>query len=269
MVLEGVVTNVAAFGAFVDVGVHQDGLVHVSAMSRTFVKDPREVVKSGDVVKVRVLDVDVPRKRISLTLRLDDEPAASGGGRTNQEGRGGPAQRAPQGGRGGQGGRRRAGWSWRQGGPVGGGRWRAGRSWRAGRHGRAGRSWRESAGRVAARRAVAAGSSGRARQRRPMTRWRKPCAAPDWPDLASQREEAAGMPRNDWPSRRSYAAAPVLRRPVELASTRRRKALCGGPGPGQLDGRPPARPQATCRGRRGPRRRGGRGNPLAWPRDSG
>ncbi|WP_244236057.1 Tex family protein [Micromonospora inaquosa] len=103
MVLEGVVTNVAAFGAFVDVGVHQDGLVHVSAMSRTFVKDPREVVKSGDVVKVRVLDVDVPRKRISLTLRLDDEPAASGGGRANQEGRGGPAQRAPQGGRGGQG----------------------------------------------------------------------------------------------------------------------------------------------------------------------
>ncbi|MEV4213445.1 Tex family protein [Micromonospora sp. NPDC049662] len=103
MVLEGVVTNVAAFGAFVDVGVHQDGLVHVSAMSRTFVKDPREVVKSGDVVKVRVLDVDVPRKRISLTLRLEDEPAA--GGRTSQEGRGGPAQRGPQGGRDGQGGR--------------------------------------------------------------------------------------------------------------------------------------------------------------------
>ncbi len=78
MVLEGVVTNVAAFGAFVDVGVHQDGLVHVSAMSRTFVKDPRDVVKSGDVVKVKVLDVDVPRKRISLTLRLDDEAAADG-----------------------------------------------------------------------------------------------------------------------------------------------------------------------------------------------
>ncbi|MFY1620579.1 Tex family protein [Micromonospora sp. WMMD736] len=103
MVLEGVVTNVAAFGAFVDVGVHQDGLVHVSAMSRTFVKDPREVVKSGDVVKVRVLDVDVPRKRISLTLRLDDETPA-GGGRTSQDGRGGPAQRGPQGGRGGHGG---------------------------------------------------------------------------------------------------------------------------------------------------------------------
>ncbi|HSV64531.1 MAG TPA: Tex family protein [Mycobacteriales bacterium] len=73
MVLEGVVTNVAAFGAFVDVGVHQDGLVHVSAMSRTFVKDPRDVVKSGDVVRVKVLDVDLPRKRIALTLRLDDE----------------------------------------------------------------------------------------------------------------------------------------------------------------------------------------------------
>ncbi|MFF9472437.1 Tex family protein [Streptomyces roseolus] len=77
MVLEGVVTNVAAFGAFVDVGVHQDGLVHVSAMSKTFVKDPRDVVKPGDVVKVKVLDVDIPRKRISLTLRLDDEAAAS------------------------------------------------------------------------------------------------------------------------------------------------------------------------------------------------
>ncbi len=73
MVLEGQVTNVAAFGAFVDIGVHQDGLVHVSAMSRSFVKDPREVVKSGDIVKVKVLDIDIPRKRISLTLRLDDE----------------------------------------------------------------------------------------------------------------------------------------------------------------------------------------------------
>jgi uncharacterized protein len=76
MILEGVVTNVAAFGAFVDIGVHQDGLVHVSAMSRNFVSDPREVVKSGDVVRVKVLGVDVPRKRISLTLRLDDEPGA-------------------------------------------------------------------------------------------------------------------------------------------------------------------------------------------------
>ncbi|MFD5874728.1 Tex family protein [Streptomyces sp. NPDC060322] len=81
MVLEGVVTNVAAFGAFVDVGVHQDGLVHVSAMSRTFVKDPRDVVKPGDIVKVKVMDVDIPRKRVSLTLRLDDDaPAGQGGG---------------------------------------------------------------------------------------------------------------------------------------------------------------------------------------------
>ncbi|MFJ8147858.1 Tex family protein [Streptomyces sp. NPDC096048] len=79
MVLEGVVTNVAAFGAFVDVGVHQDGLVHVSAMSKTFVKDPRDVVKPGDIVKVKVMDVDIPRKRISLTLRLDDEAAPQGG----------------------------------------------------------------------------------------------------------------------------------------------------------------------------------------------
>ncbi|OLL17457.1 MULTISPECIES: Tex family protein [unclassified Rhodococcus (in: high G+C Gram-positive bacteria)] len=78
MVLEGVVTNVAAFGAFVDVGVHQDGLVHVSAMSRSFVQDPHDVVKSGEVVKVKVLDVDVPRQRISLTLRLDDEIPAPG-----------------------------------------------------------------------------------------------------------------------------------------------------------------------------------------------
>ena len=73
MTLEGVVTNVAAFGAFVDVGVHQDGLVHVSAMSHNFVKDPREVVKSGDVVRVKVLEVDTERQRIALTLRLDDE----------------------------------------------------------------------------------------------------------------------------------------------------------------------------------------------------
>ena len=78
MVLEGVVTNVAAFGAFVDIGVHQDGLVHVSAMSRNYVSDPREVVRSGDVVRVKVLGVDVARKRISLTLRLDDEPADRG-----------------------------------------------------------------------------------------------------------------------------------------------------------------------------------------------
>ena len=81
MVLEGVVTNVAAFGAFVDIGVHQDGLVHVSAMSQNFVSDPHEVVKSGDVVRVKVLSVDVPRHRIALTLRLDDEGPRQAGGR--------------------------------------------------------------------------------------------------------------------------------------------------------------------------------------------
>jgi uncharacterized protein len=78
MELEGVVTNVAAFGAFVDVGVHQDGLVHISAMARRFVKDPREIVKPGDVVRVKVLAVDTSRKRISLTLRLDDEITGEG-----------------------------------------------------------------------------------------------------------------------------------------------------------------------------------------------
>ncbi|UVE52735.1 Tex family protein [Burkholderia sp. EMB26] len=78
MTLEGVVTNVAAFGAFVDIGVHQDGLVHVSAMSTKFIKDPHEVVKAGQVVKVKVLDVDVKRQRIALTMRLDDDATAPG-----------------------------------------------------------------------------------------------------------------------------------------------------------------------------------------------
>ena len=85
MVLEGVVTNVAAFGAFVDIGVHQDGLVHVSAMSQGFVSDPRSVAKPGDVVRVKVLSVDIPRNRISLTMRLNDP--AEGGARP-----GGPAR---------------------------------------------------------------------------------------------------------------------------------------------------------------------------------
>ncbi|MGY6645259.1 MAG: Tex family protein [Salinarimonas sp.] len=76
MVLEGVVTNVAAFGAFVDIGVHQDGLVHVSAMAKTFVRDPRSIAKPGDVVRVKVMEVDLPRKRIALTMRLDDEIGA-------------------------------------------------------------------------------------------------------------------------------------------------------------------------------------------------
>jgi protein Tex len=73
MVLEGVITNVAAFGAFVDIGVHQDGLVHISALSDTFVKDPRDVVKAGDIVKVKVIEVDVARKRIGLSMRMSDD----------------------------------------------------------------------------------------------------------------------------------------------------------------------------------------------------
>ena len=77
MILEGVVSNVANFGAFVDIGVHQDGLVHISALSNKFVQDPREVVKAGDVVKVKVLEVDAARKRIALTMRLDDEPGGT------------------------------------------------------------------------------------------------------------------------------------------------------------------------------------------------
>jgi len=75
MILEGVITNVAAFGAFVDIGVHQDGLVHVSALAEKFVKDPRDVVKAGDVVKVKVMEVDEKRNRIALTMRLDDNAA--------------------------------------------------------------------------------------------------------------------------------------------------------------------------------------------------
>ncbi|WP_414829043.1 Tex family protein [Alteromonas sp. H39] len=75
MILEGVVSNVANFGAFVDVGVHQDGLVHISALTNKFISDPREVVKAGDIVKVKVMEVDVQRKRISFTMRLDDSPA--------------------------------------------------------------------------------------------------------------------------------------------------------------------------------------------------
>ncbi|HEY2277747.1 MAG TPA: Tex family protein [Streptosporangiaceae bacterium] len=105
LVLEGTVTNVAAFGAFVDIGVHQDGLVHVSAMSRNFVSDPREVAKPGDVVRVKVLSVDSPRQRISLTLRLDDEetparrPAAGPGSdqpRRDQPRRGQPRRGQPR-----------------------------------------------------------------------------------------------------------------------------------------------------------------------------
>ncbi|RDG34665.1 Tex family protein, partial [Streptomyces corynorhini] len=121
MVLEGVVTNVAAFGAFVDIGVHQDGLVHVSAMSRNFVKDPREVVKPGDVVRVKVRDIDIPRKRISLTLRLDDEASASGAAAKPERSGGGgrpPQQRQSNGGRGGGRGGNGGGGGGRQGAPA-------------------------------------------------------------------------------------------------------------------------------------------------------
>jgi len=94
MILEGVVTNVAAFGAFVDIGVHQDGLVHISALSNKFVKDAHEVVKAGQIVKVKVMEVDVKRNRIGLTMRLDDEPGqaqsrAGGGDRDRGNARGG------------------------------------------------------------------------------------------------------------------------------------------------------------------------------------
>ncbi|VVD73303.1 RNA-binding transcriptional accessory protein [Pandoraea aquatica] len=106
MQLEGVVTNVAAFGAFIDIGVHQDGLVHVSAMSTKFIKDPHEVVKAGDIVKVKVLEVDPRRQRISLTMRLNDDlPVAgasdrpsSGGGNAGGRGAGGGGHRGNNGG---------------------------------------------------------------------------------------------------------------------------------------------------------------------------
>ncbi|MEZ5530011.1 MAG: Tex family protein [Porticoccaceae bacterium] len=84
MVLEGTVTNVTNFGAFVDIGVHQDGLVHISALADKFVKDPREVVKTGDIVKVKVLEVDVPRKRIALSMRMGDEPGQKVAQRENR-----------------------------------------------------------------------------------------------------------------------------------------------------------------------------------------
>lgn len=100
MQLEGVVTNVTHFGAFVDVGVHQDGLVHISALSNRFVSDPRDVVKAGDVVKVKVMEVDVPRKRIGLSMRLDDTPsgdsAPQGQGDNHKAGQHRPSRKAPR-----------------------------------------------------------------------------------------------------------------------------------------------------------------------------
>lgn len=102
MTLEGVVTNVANFGAFVDIGVHQDGLVHVSQLADRFVKDPRDVVKAGDIVKVKVVDVDLKRKRVALTMRLQEVPAGQAGARGGQD-------RAAAGGGGGDRGGRRDG----------------------------------------------------------------------------------------------------------------------------------------------------------------
>ncbi|CAN7394012.1 Tex family protein [Mesorhizobium amorphae] len=96
MLLEGTVTNVAAFGAFVDIGVHQDGLVHVSQLADRFIKDAHEVVKAGDVVKVRVVDVDIKRKRIALSMRKDGDAGASRGGPRDNDGKPGPRSPAPQ-----------------------------------------------------------------------------------------------------------------------------------------------------------------------------
>ena len=96
MMLEGVVTNVANFGAFVDIGVHQDGLVHVSQLADRFVKDPREVVKTGDVVKVKVVDVDLKRKRIALTMRRDAAPAPGESRPRAEREASAPAARPPQ-----------------------------------------------------------------------------------------------------------------------------------------------------------------------------
>ncbi len=107
MILEGVVTNVANFGAFVDIGVHQDGLVHISALSDTFIKDPRDVVRVGQTVTVKVQEVDVPRKRIGLTMRLNDDAAPvrrgapearpAGGAAARQQGQKRPAEPAASG----------------------------------------------------------------------------------------------------------------------------------------------------------------------------
>ncbi len=94
MVLEGVVTNVTNFGAFVDIGVHQDGLVHISALSEKFVKDPYEVVKAGDIVKVKVMEVDIPRNRVGLSMRMSDTPGAKTDGPQRSGGK--PRGNAPR-----------------------------------------------------------------------------------------------------------------------------------------------------------------------------
>jgi uncharacterized protein len=104
MVLEGTVTNVTSFGAFVDVGVHQDGLVHISAMSEKFIKDPREVAKAGDIVKVKVMAIDAPRKRVGLSMRLTDSASDD-----SVRSKGGEAGRGKGGGKAAPGGRRSSG----------------------------------------------------------------------------------------------------------------------------------------------------------------
>jgi len=100
MALEGIVTNVTAFGAFVDIGVHQDGLVHVSQLSDRFVRDPAEVVRAGDKIKVRVVEVDLVRKRIALTAKSGPIAAKPAGAAPSQQqgprGAQGPRQQAPQ-----------------------------------------------------------------------------------------------------------------------------------------------------------------------------
>jgi uncharacterized protein len=101
MMLEGTVSNVAAFGAFVDLGVHQDGLVHVSQLSNKFVNDAREVVKTGDIVKVKVVEVDLARQRIALTMKLDSQPQSRGAGAADNSYR--PAARNERAGGGGRG----------------------------------------------------------------------------------------------------------------------------------------------------------------------
>ncbi len=96
MILEGTVSNVAAFGAFVDLGVHQDGLIHVSQLAHKFVTDAREIVKTGDIVKVKVMEVDVARKRIGLSMKLGDAPARRDGPRENRYEGAGRGQQAPR-----------------------------------------------------------------------------------------------------------------------------------------------------------------------------
>jgi uncharacterized protein len=96
MLLEGVVTNVTNFGAFVDIGVHQDGLVHISSLTDKFVSDPHQVVKAGDIVKVKVLEVEIDRKRIALTMRMDEQPQPKGMSKDAPKANRSPQQAAPK-----------------------------------------------------------------------------------------------------------------------------------------------------------------------------